>query len=64
MTKALFKKQMMEVFSWLYQDKKSGKLRTAKGLAGYILLYLIIFGFLGAVFYVAANSLCEPLVTM
>jgi len=64
MTKALFKKQMMEVFSWLYKDKKSGKLRTAKGIAGYVLLYLIIFGFLGAIFYVVADGLCEPLVTM
>ena len=31
MTAALFKKQMMEVFSWLYKDRKSGKLRSARG---------------------------------
>lgn len=64
MTKALFKKQMMEVFSWLYKDKKSGKLRTVKGLAVYVLLYLIIFGILGTGFYFMATMLCEPLVTM
>lgn len=64
MTKALFKKQMMEVFSWLYKDRKSGKLRSVKGVAGYVLLYLIIFGFLGVIFYIAANMLCEPLVAV
>lgn len=61
MRKALFKKQMMEVFSWLYKDKKSGKLRTAKGIAAYVLLYLMIFGILGTVFYFVAAMLCEPL---
>ncbi len=61
MTKALLKKQMMEVFSWLYQDKKSGKHRTAKGAVGCALLYLLLFGFLGVMFGAAAVSLCKPL---
>lgn len=58
---ALFKKQMMEVFSWVYQNKKSGKNRSTKGAVGYALLYLLIFGFLGAVFYFVASTLCVPL---
>lgn len=58
---ALFKKQMMEVFSWTYQDKKSGKNRTVKGIIGYAVLYLLIFGFLGVMFYLAAGMLCSPL---
>lgn len=62
MTKALFKKQLMEVFSWLYKDRKTGKLRSAKGMVVYIILYLVLFGFLGSVFYIAADMLCEPLV--
>lgn len=62
MTKALFKKQMMEVFSWVYQNKKSGKNRSASGIAGYVLLYVLIFGFIGTVFYFVADMLCEPLV--
>lgn len=61
MTRALFRKQMMEVFSWLYQDKKSGKHRTAKGVAGGVLLYLLLFGFLGVMFGVVASALCKPL---
>ena len=61
MTKALFKKQMMEVFSWVYRNKKSGKNRSKQGLAAYILLYLFIFAFLGGVFYKVADMLCTPL---
>lgn len=64
MTKALFKKQMMEVFSWVYQNKRSGKNRSAKGIVGYVLLYMLIFGFIGAVFYFVAGMLCEPLVSV
>lgn len=64
MTKALFKKQMMEVFSWIYKDKKSGKLRSLRGIVGYIILYLILFVFLGSIFFTAADMLCEPLTDM
>ena len=38
MTKALFRKQMMEVFSWLYKDKKSGKNRSKGGTIGFAVL--------------------------
>lgn len=62
MTRALFKKQMMEVFSWLYKDRKTGKMRSARGIAVYALLYLLLFGCLGSAFYACANMLCQPLV--
>ena len=61
MTRAIFRKQMMEVFSWLYQEKKSGKVRSGKKIAGTVLLYLLLFGFLGVVFGFAASFLCQPL---
>lgn len=61
MTRALFKKQMMEVFAWIYRDKKSGKNRSWKGIALYVGLYLVIFGFLGVMFFMVADMLCEPL---
>ena len=35
MTKTLIKKQMLEVFSWLYQNKKTGKNRDKKGIIIY-----------------------------
>ena len=61
MTRALLRKQLMEVFSWLYQDKKSGKHRNRKGVVGCGLLYLLLFAFLGVMFGVAAVTLCGPL---
>ena len=64
MTKALFKKQLMEVFSWIYKDRKSGKLRSSKGIAVYCIIYLALFGFLGSVFYLAADMLCKPLISL
>ena len=62
MMKALFKKQMLEVFSWLYKNRKTGKHRSVKGIVGSVVLYLFLFGFLGAIFYVVADMLCVPLV--
>ena len=61
MIAALFKKQMMEVFSWIFKDRKNGKLRTEKGIAGYCLMYLVLFGFLGYMFYEMAAAICGPL---
>lgn len=61
MIKALFKKQMLEVFSWVYFDHKNGKNRSKGGIIGYAALYLFIFGFLGVFFFHIANTLCKPL---
>lgn len=61
MTKALFKKQMMEVFAWIYRDRKSGKNRTGRGIVLYSGLYVVVFGFLGVMFFMVADMLCEPL---
>ena len=63
MLKALFKKQLMEVNSWLIQNKKSGKHRSRGGMLLYALLYAVIFAGLGAVFYFVGASLCAPLVS-
>lgn len=62
MIRALFKKQIMESFSWIYMDRKTGKNRTKASLLIYGLLYIWIFGVLGVVFYLLAQSLCAPLV--
>ncbi len=64
MTRALLRKQMMEVFLWLYQDKKTGKHRTKKGIAFLAVLYLLLFGFLGVMFGFVAVILCRPMVTV
>ena len=61
MTKALLKKQLLEVFSWLYRDRKTGKNRSKGGIALYALLYLMLFGLLAAMFFAMAMMLCAPL---
>lgn len=61
MIKALLKKQMLEVFSWLYKDRRSGKKRSTKGLIGYTLFYLALFAFLAIIFASVAVMLCKPL---
>lgn len=61
MTKTLIKKQMLEVFAWLYQDKKTGRNRDKKGLAVYGLLYIAVFGICAVMFYTMADLLCAPL---
>ena len=61
MTKTLFKKQMMELFSFFWQDKKKNKNRTGIRLIMSVLLYLGIFGMLAVMFYFVADVLCEPL---
>lgn len=62
MIKVLFKKQMMELFSFFWQDKKKNKIRTGKNLALSVLMYLFVFGTLAAMFYVLADAICEPFV--
>ncbi len=61
MIKTLFKKQMMELFSFFWQDKKKNKNRTGSGLVLSVLLYLMLFGMLCVIFYFVADMLCEPL---
>ena len=62
MLKALFKKQMLEMNAWLFQDKKTGKRRSKAGTLGYAMLYLFVFGILFVMFYNVGSMLCEPLV--
>lgn len=64
MTKALFKKQLMEVFSWLYRDVKSGKARSKAGIVRMAVLYAVLFGVLGSVFFVLADSICAPFLSV
>jgi ABC-2 type transport system permease protein len=52
---------MLEVFSWLYQDSKSGKHRSTKGIIFFALLYLLLFGFLSVIFAFLAKMLCAPM---
>ena len=64
MIKTLLKKQMLESFSWLFYNAKSGKLRKGVGLLGNIILYIAVFGLIAGMFFVMALELCEPLVSI
>ena len=63
MIKALFKKQMAEVFSWLFMDRKKGR-RTGKGMVGFLLLYAALVAYLGGMIFMAGKFLCQALVPM
>lgn len=62
MLKALFKKQMKELNSWLLFDRKTGKPRSKGSMAGYIILYIILFLSLMSTFFAMSNAMCPPLV--
>lgn len=61
MTKALLKKQLMEAFSWVFQNKKNGKKRSGINLIAWCVFYVVVFGFLGYIFYMMADEICKPL---
>lgn len=63
MIRTILKKQMMELFSFLFQDKKKKENRKGIRMVLFALLYIVIFGVLGAVFYQVADMLCQPLVS-
>lgn len=63
MTKALFKKQMMEVFSWVFKERKTGKLRTRSGAIVCGLLYLLLFAFVGLIFLFLAMAVSQLITT-
>lgn len=62
MTKALFKKQMMELFSFFWQNKKKNRNRKGAALVMGIVLYVAIFGGMTVLFYFMAGGLCRSLV--
>ena len=45
MIRALFKKQLAEVFSFLFMDTRKKARRTGKGLVGYLLLYSVLIAY-------------------
>lgn len=59
---ALFKKQLMEINTWLFRDKKSGARRSGAAMVLLVILYAVIFFGLGIVFFLLGGELCMPLV--
>lgn len=48
MLKALLKKQFLELNAFYFQDKKTGKIRSKGGTAGFVLLFVFVFFAIGA----------------
>ena len=61
MLKALFKKQFLELNSFLFQNKKSGKNRSKAGIIGMIVLFAFIFLSVGAAFLGVSHLLASAL---
>lgn len=61
MLTTLIKKQIYEVFSWVYRDNRKGENRKGGAFFGFILLYVFLFGWLGFIFFIMADGMCAPL---
>ena len=64
MLKALFKKQFLELSSYYFRSKKRKKTGSAAGIAGFILIFLLLFVSLGSMFFMIAAQLCDPLLSV
>ena len=61
MLKALLKKQFLEINTFYFTDRKTGKRRSKKGIIGCILLYALLFTSLGFAFYEMASMVGSTL---
>lgn len=64
MIRALFKKQMAEVFSYVFMDARKKTRRTGKGVIGFLLLYGVLIAYLAVMVFFMAKFLCEALAPM
>ncbi len=64
MTRALLKKQLLEVFSWVYRSKKTGQRRSRKGIIGFAALYAALFAFLSVIFWFMSDVMCEEFIRL
>lgn len=62
MTKTLIKKQLMEVFAWIYQDRRTGKKRSSQRAVGFAAIYVLVLGFLSFSMYGMLRPMCISLV--
>ncbi len=61
MIRVLLKKQFMEIFSWLYRNKKKNKNRTKLGIVLTSIVYMFLLVCVGGLFYGIAYQL-SPLI--
>ncbi len=64
MLKALFKKQFLELNTFYFQNRKTGKNRSRAGVVGFVLLFVLLFLYLAFIFFMLARSLAASLIPM
>jgi ABC-2 type transport system permease protein len=64
MMRLLIKKQVMELFSFLWRDRRTGKLRTKASSICFGVFYLALFAYLGVMFYFLGETLCPALLSV
>lgn len=64
MLKALMKKQFLEMNSFYFQDRRTGKRRSRSRIIGFAAIYVVLFVALAASFFAAARTLAEALIPM
>lgn len=64
MLKALLKKQFLELNTFYFQNRKTGKRRSTGGIIGFVLLYFMLFVGLGFAFYFVSSMFASALLPM
>lgn len=59
MLKALLKKQFLELNTFYFQNKKTGKIRSKGGIIGMIVLFVLLFASIGVAFFGMDTLLCS-----
>lgn len=59
MLKTLIKKQLLEMVSFIYHNKRNGKHRSKASLIFYILIFIYVFGVFGVMFYGLFDTMCN-----
>lgn len=64
MIKALVKKQMQELFKSYFVNRKTGKARSKGSVIGFFILFALLMGFLGVMFYGMSTLLADAFIAM
>ena len=64
MLKALLRKQFLELNTFYFQNRKTGKNRSKAGVVGFVILYIVLFIYLAFVFFMLAQALSSTLIPL
>ncbi len=64
MLKALMKKQFLEMNTFYFQDRKTGKRRSRSGIIGFVALYIVLFVGLASAFFAVARTMSSALIPL